>query len=341
MRLFGLPKEFYYINKHKPIKLTAAADQKMQKLMLWRTLREKGVGMVEISQLLRVSRATLYRWRKRQDEKGPVGLEEKSRRPHRVRQPGWSVELVEAVLKLREQYPGWGRDKLGVMLQGEGWVISRSSVGRILKRLKERGVLHEPPRGLVKVKKRIQRRPYAIRKPRDYAVERPGDLVQIDTLDVRPLDDKAVKHFTARDVISRWDVLEAHQRATANTACEFLETVLARMPFPVRAIQVDGGSEYRAGFEQACQRLGLRLFVLPPHSPKLNGRVERAHRTHLEEFYALIPESSQLEKLNIALYKWERVYNHIRPHQALDYLTPAGYIRKYHPKLTSPESHMY
>lgn len=165
--------------------------------------------------------------------------------------------------------------------------------------------------------------------------------MQVDTLDVKPLEGHMVKHFTARDVVSRWDVIEAHQRATANTATEFLETILARMPFPVKAIQVDGGSEYRAVFEEACQRLGVKLFVLPPHSPKLNGRVERAHRTHLEEFYAVIPKSAQIEKLNIELYKWERVYNQIRPHQALDYLTPAEYINKYYPDVTSKLSHMY
>jgi hypothetical protein len=116
---------------------------------------------------------------------------------------------------------------------------------------KRRELLQEPPRGLVKLKKRKQRRPYAIRKPKEYAVREPGDLVQVDTLDVRPLDGRVVKHFTARDMVSRWDVVEAHQRATANTATEFLETILSRMPFTVKAIQVDGGSEYRAGFEEA------------------------------------------------------------------------------------------
>ena len=112
----------------------------------------------------------------------------------------------------------------------------------------------------------------------------PGDLVQVDTLDVRPLPGVILKHFTARDVVSRWDVVEVRTRATANTATDFLSTLQARMPFPVRAIQVDGGSEFQAGFEQACQERGLRLFVLPPRSPKLNGAVERAQRTHTEEF---------------------------------------------------------
>jgi putative transposase len=341
MQLISLPKEFIYVAKHRPVSLTAAADSRMQKLNLWKALKHKDIEDQEISQLLRVSRATLYRWRSRLRQKGPRGLEEKSRRPHRIRKPAWSDELASKVLALREEYPCWGKDKLAILLGRAGWKTSSSTVGRILVDLKRRGWLHEPPRGLVKVKKRLQRRVYAIRKPRDYPVQAPGDLVQVDTLDVRPLDGATVKHFTARDVISRWDVLEAHQRATANTASEFLETLLARMPFTIKAIQVDGGSEYRAGFEQACQRLGLKLFVLPPHSPKLNGRVERAHRTHLDEFYAVIPDSAQLEKLNIALYKWERVYNQIRPHQALGYLTPAEYINKYHPGVASIESHMY
>jgi len=62
------------------------------------------------------------------------------------------------------------------------------------------------------------------------------------------------------------------------------------MPFPIRALQVDGGSEFAAESEAVCQQRGLRLFVLPPRSPKLNGAVERANRTHTEEFYQLLDE---------------------------------------------------
>src|SRR5690606_29518072 len=123
-------------------------------------------------------------------------------------------------------------------------------------------------------------RPYAVRKPKDVQPTQPGDLVQLDTMQLRPLPGVVRYHFTAVDVVSRWNVLGVRATASATTAEAFLTELLARMPFPVRAVQVDGGSEFMADFEQACQARGLALYVLPPRSPKLNGHVERAHRTH-------------------------------------------------------------
>lgn len=201
-------------------------------------------------------------------------------------------------------------------------------VGRILARLKQRGVLVEPVRNPVSARKPSAPRPWAIRKPQDYRVQRPGDLVEVDTLDVRPLPGMVFKHFTARDVISRWDVIEVHRQATAHTAAGFLDTLHARMPFPLRALQVDGGSEFRAAFEQACQARGLRLFVLPPRSPKLNGAVERAQRTHTEEFYEVRAFTDwTVTAINREARAWERTYNTVRPHQALGYLTPLEFLR--------------
>jgi hypothetical protein len=52
------------------------------------------------------------------------------------------------------------------------------------------------------------------------------------------------------------------------------------MPFALRAVQVDGGGEFRAAFEDTWQSSGRHLFVLPPCSPKLNGAVERANHSH-------------------------------------------------------------
>jgi putative transposase len=131
-------------------------------------------------------------------------------------------------------------------------------------------------------------------------------------------------------MISRWDVMEAHREATGRTAEQFLDSLLARMPFRVRAIQVDGGSEYAGAFEAACRRRRIQLFVLPPRSPKLNGHVERAHRTHREEFYEVVDAHWRMETLNHQLRAWEDVYNTVRPHQALHYLTPQQFVRQWH-----------
>ena len=147
-------------------------------------------------------------------------------------------------------------------------------VGRIIGHLKDRGVLREPVSNHISARKKSRQRPYAIRKPKEYQITAPGDLVQLDTLEVRPLPGVVLKHFTARDMVSRWDVIEAYSRATATTAAHFLDKLARRLPFPLRAIQVDGGSEFEAVFEEECQRRNIKLFVLPPRSPKLNPSAE-------------------------------------------------------------------
>jgi putative transposase len=82
----------------------------------------------------------------------------------------------------------------------------------------------------------------------------------------------------------------------------------------------------RVEFEVACQARNIRLFVLPPRSPKLHGAVERANRTHTEEFYEVTDAPAELGPLQQELLAWETVDNTIRPHQALGYLTPAEYL---------------
>lgn len=276
-----------------------------------------------------ISPQTFYRWKRRYEPMNLNSLEDRSHWPRRLRQPTWSSELVQIVLCLREQYPRWGKDKLVVLLRRQRIKASTSMVGRIIKRLKERGVLREPLPNHISARKCPRTRPYATRKPKEYVAEAPGDIVQVDTLDVRPLPGVMLKHFTARDIISKWDVLEAHTRATSNTASAFMDTLIRRMPFPIKAIQVDGGSEFQDAFEEECQKRGIKLFVLPPRSPKLNGCVERAQRTHTEEFYEVTDTDFEITALNLALFEWEKVYNTIRPHQALGYLTPKEFLEWY------------
>ena len=310
----------------KEVTLSQAGRHRL-KVIRWHESR--GSNVTRTADHFSHSRVTIQAWLRHYKAGGVAGLEDKSHRPHHCRQPTWSGELEQRVLRLREQYPRWGKDKLVVLLRREGVVVSTSMVGRVLKRLKETGQLVEPVTERRRSRKDLPPRPYAIRKPKGYLARAPGDVVEVDTVDLRPLPGVILKHFSARDIVSRWDVLGIYTRATANTAALFLDDLQARTPFPVKALQVDGGSEFKAEFEAACQQRGIRLFVLPPCSPKLNGCVERANRTHREEFYEVYDLDWTVTGLRPDLLNWEVVYNTIRPHKSLGYLTPQEYVTQW------------
>ena len=272
------------------------------------------------------SRPTVYRWLARFEHDRLETLEDRGSAPRRRRRPTWTLGQLAAVKAVRLAYPRWGKDKLVVLLRRQGIRLSTSMVGRILARLRRSGELHEPRRRRMSIHQRRWARPYAIRKPAGWTIAAPGDLVELDTLDIRPLPGQIWKQFTARDVVSRWDTVELGRRATARAAADVLDRLAERMPFPVRAISIDNGSEFMAEFEERCQERGIRLFVLPPRSPKLHGAVERANRTQTEEFYEVTTAEPELEAFQIELRAWETVYNTIRPHQSLGYLTPAEYL---------------
>ena len=201
--------------------------------------------------------------------------------------------------------------------------LSESTIGRMLESLKRRNLLIEPLNGVRTRRRRLQR-PYATRVPVDKRQPtEPGALVQIDTVHIRPSAGPQRRQVTAIDVVSRCAVLGVRSQATAGTAAAFLNELVDRMPFPVQAIQVDGGSEFMAEFEQTCRQRGIALYVLPPRSPKLNGRVERMNGTCRREFWEWYDGELDLPTLQRALCEYETYYNTQRLHQALGYRTPA------------------
>ena len=278
-----------------------------------------------------ISPQIFYRWKKRFDPRNLKSLENRSSRPHWVRQPETAPEIVEEIRKLREQYPRWGKDKLVVLLKRKGINISTSTIGRTINRLKAKGFLKEPVNALqAKLARKRKWKPrYATRKPKDYPVKAPGDLVEVDTLVIKLLPNLVRYQFTARDIISKRDGLRSYCRQTSFCAALFLNYLERKFPFRIKAIQIDGGSEFKKYFEKECQKRGILLFVLPPKRPQLNGCVERANRTHREEFYEVEEIGLALHEHNKQLERWEHTYNYIRPHQALDYQTPHEYYLKW------------
>lgn len=340
MQVFGLPGHVIRNGRAASRLLDAkssdiAASRRREILARWRTAMAKGLSAADAAKAVGVGRATLYRWQ-RCPQPG-------SRRPHRLRAKSWTPALVEAVEHLRLDNPMWGKEKIAVLLAREGLAASVSTVGRILAHLVERAAIVPVPI--------LRRRPggnrfrftakerHARRLPKGFRPRRPGECVQIDTLFVNVRPDRPIKHFTAYDPVAKWTFGKVAGTASARSATALLDKLLAEAPFKVEAIQVDGGAEFRAEFEQACKDKGLKLFVLPPRSPKLNAAVERAQGSWRYEFYACYDLPAQIDKLQILVDAFAHRFNHYRPHNALDGQTPADYLKSFSNEAN--QSHMY
>ena len=107
----------------------------------------------------------------------------------------------------------------------------------------------------------------------------------------------------------------------------------------VDAIQVDGGSEFMAEFEDACRQPAIKLYLLPPKSPEINGAVERCNSSWRYEFYAVYDLPTRLDDLNPLIDAFQHRYNTYRPHAALGGKTPAQYLATRQANET-PVSHM-
>ena len=274
MQVFGLPSHCIR-NGRAASRLLGAktpnieAERRRDAVARWRRAMADGLASDRAARAVGEARANLYRWEKR--------LEPRSRRPARLRKPVRPPGLVEAIERLRLDFPMWGRAKLGPLVRKQGFAVSDATVGRIIAQLVARGAVQPVPtlRRRPYARRWTAKRRFAQRLPRDLTANEPGSLVQLDTVHVNVAPDKSIKHFTAYDPIAKWTVAKAFNRATAASAAIFLDKIVAEMPFPVKAIQVDGGSEFMAEFEDACEKKGPQA-LRPPAQVAANERRGRA-----------------------------------------------------------------
>ena len=277
-----------------------------------------------------VKRRTYCRWQAQHRRRGPNGLEPKSTQPRRRRKAQWTLRDVHCVMAVRRRHPFMGFRAIHAVLRRAGSPLSKAAVGRIVRLcLKRRWI--KPVvwlRGRAKPKRRrdfsdgrAQRWRYGMR------AKSPGELVQVDHMTVSR-DGQTLKEFRAVDPVSRLMVCRVFSRATAGNAKRFLAEVVRDMPFPVRSVQVDGGSEFMADFEAECARLGLPLFVPPPRRPQWNGRVERCNDTLRLEFWSLWTGGLTVSGVSQALAQHQQWHNAERPHSALDHRSPMEHLVK-------------
>ena len=275
-----------------------------------------------------ISRATYFRY-KRALRKLAKGILPPTKRPKVFRKPLWRESEKQLVLRLRRENPTYGKAKISVLLKRDhGLSLSESTVGRIIKFLKEKGLILISPSASRQKRKRRFNKGHA--QPWVYGMRanKLGELLQIDHMSVCK-NQLPAKHFQAWSPIGKFIYANVYSNAKSSTAKKFLKELVNSVPFKIISIQVDGGSEFMKDFEEACKELGIPLYVLPPRRPQWNGGVERGNRIFREEFYARKDIlSDSIGALRCDLKKALHKYNTYRPHNSLKGLTPLEYINR-------------
>ncbi|MFT4314005.1 MAG: DDE-type integrase/transposase/recombinase, partial [Wolbachia pipientis] len=132
-----------------------------------------------------------------------------------------------------------------------------------------------------------------------YNCKVPGERVQMDVCKIS----SGLYQYTAIDTI-----VALYSRRTSKNTLDFLKQLRERIPFHCQRIQTDRGQEFFAYEVQEClKEWKIKFRPIKPFSPHLNGKVERAQRTDLDEFYSSVTIKSS--ELQIKLRDWEEYYN--------------------------------
>jgi transposase InsO family protein len=276
-------------------------------------------GVSDLSRRYGVSRKTIYKWLGRHEEEGWRGLEDESRAPHQQAN-ALKPEVEEAILALKVRWPDWGAPKLRHKLKGqlgEQRCPAESTVSAVLKR-----------HGLVKAPRKRNRAVSGGTGPLDGC----DGANQVWCVDFkgwwRTQDGKRCDPLTVCDGWSRYLLrcVGMGEGTGSELVRVHFDLLFREYGLPL-AIRSDNGAPFAStglgGLTKLSVwwlRLGLRLERITPGCPQENGRQERFHLT-LQQSSARAPREN-LGKQQAAFDELREVYNHERPHEALDLRVP-------------------
>ena len=300
-------------------------EQQIRQRYNW-FLEAQSLGNVSLAcKRLGISRKTFYKWKQRFEraDRNRSALLDHSHRPYhcpRSVKPGLRRRIVELRRKTR-----LGPLRLLQLLQNHG-LKHLPSAPTIAKIIQSAGLT-----------RRRKAKPKRYR--RRFIVPRPAHLIQIDIKFVPYLlEGRRLYQYTAIDCCTRLRLVQFSEEMTTHISKSFAQYALTSFPFPVRVVQTDNDAVfthwYTAGpktpldrpvklhpFSATCQRPGATHRLIPPRTPRLNGKVERSHQTDEEEFYRLQHYYTR-QDLEKAFYRWLWDYNHTRLHMGLNGKTP-------------------
>jgi len=274
--------------------------------------RQEGANIKELCRRYNISRTTAYKWLKRFEEEGAAGLIDQSRRP--LSSPGKTTAAPEKqILDLNLEHTGWGARKIKRHLEDKGHVMpAPSTVHAILKRNDR----IDPAASLVKPFIRFEH-------------PQPNDLWQMDFKGHVGLRAGRCHPLTLLDDHSRFSLaIAACANEKRETVQRHLISVFRRYGLP-RRMTMDNGppwgheGDVYTGLELWMMRQGIEVCHSRPYHPQTQGKLERFHRSMKAE---LLTDRTliDLDAAQQTFDQWRKIYNHQRPHQALNFNVPAS-----------------
>jgi transposase InsO family protein len=293
-------------------------DLMTQRLEFITLARTPGANRAELCRRFQISRKTGYKWLSRFAQEGKAALRDRSRRP--LSSPAQAAEALEdRVVALRTTQPTWGARKLHRRLfdLGHTALPAVSTVGRILRR-----------RALIDPSSSRAHQPW-----QRFARSEPNQLWQMDFKGHFPLQRGGRCHpLTILDDCSRYSIgLAACANEQANTVQASLQSVFASHGLPEQILCDNGPPWSGSGFDYTwlavwLMRLGIQVIHGRPYHPQTQGKDERFHRTLQHDLLAR-QDWLDLPQTQRRFDSYRQLYNHDRPHDALQLAVPAACYR--------------
>jgi putative transposase len=226
--------------------------------------------------------------------------------------------LRERLRLLARRHPRYGYRRIHVLLCREGFACNRKRVQRLWR---EEGL------GLPPKPRRRRRGP---RMPGHVSASRPGQVWAIDFLIDQTADGRPIKILTVTDEHTREALATpAARRMGADETVSALERIVEQRGSTPELIRCDNGPEFVAqALRDWCRFTGTATGYIEPGAPWQNPFVE-SFNGHLRRELLDMESFDTLYEAQLLLDDWRLEYNHYRPHQSLNYETPAGYAHRW------------
>ncbi len=265
-----------------------------------------------------VSPERAYKWLRRFREGGASALGDRSRKPDKS--PAKTTPQIEQrVLDARDKHPAWGGRKLRHWLLNHSVpeVPAASTITQILRR-----------HGRIDAAESAKHKAFV-----RFEHAAPNDLWQMDFKGHFELEDRSRCHpLTVLDDHSRFNLgLRACGHEQGTLVQQELTQLFRRYGLPQRML-MDNGSPW-GGDEHLYTpltvwllRLGISVSHGRPYHPQTQGKEERFHRTFKAEVVAR-GRFRNLADCQPQFDPWRDIYNHERPHEALQMKVPSSCYR--------------